>query len=102
MAHLIKTNPQHVWNLDGSKLEGEVAAAQERKNYLHELEIPHFLQAKQGRVSMIIPADMPLAVDDVLTNEYGWEGVVVDILERRPARGEWGGRKVDYVRVQFL
>ena len=102
MTHSIRSSPRHVWNLDGSKLEGEIPAAQERKQYLHELEIPHFLQAKQGLVSMIVPADMALQVDDVLQNEYGWEGIVVDIQERRPARGEWGDRKVDYVRVQFL
>jgi hypothetical protein len=110
MKHIIKQCPNHVWNLDGSKLTGEVAAAQERREYLHRLEIPHLLNSdprlgkvKQGIVTMIVPFDLPIEAGDVLADEYKWEAIVVDIQERRPAMGSWSHEhRPHFVKVKYL
>lgn len=110
MKHLIKSNPSHVWNLDGSKLQGEVAAAQERKQYVHRLEIPHFLntdpalgKVKPGIVTLIVPFNSVIEPQDTITNEYGFEGLVVDIQERRPAMGTWNyEQRPHFVRLSYI
>lgn len=108
MTHLIKMVPNHVWNLDGSKLEA-VPAASERRSYRHQLEIPHFLNSNPnlgmvtaGHVSMIIPSDMDLQVGDHIENEYGWKAMITAVTDLRPAAGDWGDRKVNFVQVQYL
>lgn len=105
MKHLIKSNPQHVWNQDGSKLQGEVAAAQERKTYQHRLEIPHYLKVQPGTgvLTMIVPFDTPIAPQDTITNEYTFEGMVTEVLERRPAMGIWSYTpKPHFVKVRYM
>ena len=103
-------NPQHVWNPDGTKLTGEVAAAQERRQYLHRLEIPHFLNSdprlgkvKPGIATMIVPFDLPIETGDMITNEYGWQAMIIDIETRRPAMGTWSHEhRPDFVKVKYL
>lgn len=110
MKHLIKSNPTHVWNLDGSKLEGEVAAASQKKEYLHRLEIPHYLNSdprlgkvKPGIVTLIVPFNLPIEPQDTITNEYGFEALVIDIQERRPAMGEWSYEdRPHFVRLKYI
>lgn len=110
MRHLIKTQPQHIWNLDGSKLEGTVAAAQDRKEYQHRLEIPHYLNSDprlgkvpQGICTIIVPFGLPIEPQDTITNEYGFEGLVVDIQERRPAMGTWiYEQRPEFVKLKYI
>jgi hypothetical protein len=110
MTHQIKTNPQHVWNLDGTKLTGEVAAAQERRQYLHRLEIPHFLNSdprlgkvKAGIATMVVPFNLVIETGDTLKNEYLWEAMVIEIQERRPAMGTWNyENRPHFVKVKYL
>lgn len=109
MNYLIKTVPQHVWNPDGTKLTGEIASAQERRSYLHQLEIPHFLNSDPrlgkvtaGHASMIIPSDMAIQPGDLLENEYGWKAMVTHVLNDRPARGDWQRRAARFVEVRYI
>lgn len=110
MTHLIKSNPSHVWNLDGSKLTGEVAAAQARKQYLHRLEIPHYLntntslgKVKTGILTMIVPFNLVIEPQDTITNEYGFEALVIDIQERRPAMGTWNyEHRPHFVKLSYI
>jgi len=110
MTYLIKMVPEHVWHPDGSKLQGEIPAAGTARSYLHQLELPHFLNSQPGlglvtagHVSMIIPSDMELSIQDEVVNEYGWRALVADIIERRPAKGNWPERKrPDFVEVAYI
>lgn len=109
MTYLIKSNPVHVWNPDGTKLEGEIPDAAARRSYVHRLEVPHFLNTRPnlglvsvGHLSMIVPSAMSLQSGDEIEDEYGWKRMIIEVVERRTARGDWNGRAVDFILVRYF
>lgn len=103
MTHLIKSNPTHVWKLDGTKLEGAIPSVKDNVQLLHRLEIPHYLNYQGNILTMIVPFDLPIEPQDTITNEYTFEGLVVDIMERRAARGTWSyEQRPHFVKLKFM
>lgn len=59
------------------------------------LEMPHFIQIKQGIAALILPSDMSMCLDDILITEQGGPLMVTEITERRKARGDWSKNPFD-------
>lgn len=89
MQYLVKENPIHVRHLNGERIIGEIPAYRDNAKYHYGLEIPHQLNAAPGEMRIIFPADSSLELGDIVMNEWGKEMIVTEILERRPARGNW-------------
>ena len=69
------------------------------------LPIPHLLQwpdySEPNTYSAIIPKDMPITDGDGFLKGYG-APLKIQVLERRPAKGDWSKQKhhktPDYIR----
>jgi hypothetical protein len=68
--------------------------------------LPHYLKRKGELAELIVPHDLAVGSGDTLEDEWGGEVMVIEILERRRARGDWSDnpfdREPDWVRVKIL
>jgi hypothetical protein len=105
MNHLMPIAPTHVRLATGAPLT-DVPLAGDNLDYLFGIGLPHYLRRRQDQAELIFPSDLVLETGDTLTNEYGGEVVVTEILERRKARGDWSknpfDQHPDWVKVKIL
>ena len=102
MPQLIKISPTHVRTLTGEPLE-----VSNRITHLQfGLELPHFLNIDRGEATMILPSDMPLTDGEMISTEQQKEYMVMEVLDRRKARGDWSKNPFDtapdWARIKFL
>ncbi len=90
MEHLIKLSPSHLTLMDGSPLR-RVPDYSEKLAFKTHLELPHFLNVlNNGTCTVIIPRGLALEIGDTIMDEYNWSAMLAEVIERRPARGDWG------------
>lgn len=75
--------------------------------YHYGTQLPHTLMRwLNGEADLIVGANYPVEQGDVLVNEFGHEVIVMEIVERRKARGDWSlnpyDQAPDWMRVKVL
>lgn len=102
MAQLIKISPTHARTLTGERLD----VYNPTSNLQFGLEMPHFVNIRRGEASVILPSNMSLKDGDMLSTEQEKEYMVMEVLERRKARGDWSRNPFDtapdWARIKFL
>jgi len=105
MDIITKICPPHVRLASGEMLK-EVPNAQDKVSLHFGTEIPHFLIIRQGVASLILPSDMSLGADDLLVTEHGGSMMILEVMERRKARGDWSKNPFDpapdWATISFL
>lgn len=102
---LIKVQPSHLTLKDGSPLI-HLPDYQEKLEYRHGLEIPHFLTLRGDTCTAIVPTAMKIQEGDNLETEYHKTMLVTEVIERRKARGAWLNNpydeRPDWVKMRVI
>lgn len=98
---IIKQLPQHVRYADNSAIT-EIPEFNAQAAFSYGTEIPHRLNVlPNNKMSAILKHTDELKEGDEIQDEYGWKAVVSEILERRPARGDWSNNPFD-IKPDFI
>lgn len=99
---LTKSIPTHVRTLTGLPLD----IFNPNSNLQFGLEMPHFLNIKRGEATLILPSALALIEGDMISTEREKEFMVMEVQERRKARGNWSKNPFDvapdWARIKFL